>query len=131
MISPTRVSDHESPVGSHDGRWIYFASNRSGAWQVWKRTVDGGEPMQVTKDGGFAPLEAPDGKSIYYTRSDAAGVFEVPAEGGNEVKILNEPPDTFWGYFAVGGDGIYYVGDIGTPAKHKPGFKFFDLGRTR
>ncbi len=125
---PSESSDDAVPSWSHDGRWIYFASNRSGTWQVWKRTVEGGEPMQLTKNGGFAALEAPDGKSVYYTKSDAAGIFEVPAEGGNEVKILNEPPDTFWGYFAVGGDGIYYVGDIGTPAKPKPGFKFFDFG---
>lgn len=29
--------------------------------------------------------------------------------------------------FAVGPDGLYFIGDTGTPAKHRPGFKFFDF----
>jgi Tol biopolymer transport system component/DNA-binding winged helix-turn-helix (wHTH) protein len=112
---------------SHDGHWLYYASNRSGKWQVWKRTVDGGEPVQVTKNGGFAPLEAPDGRSIYYTRFDEPGVWQVPVVGGDEIKIIqDEPPRAYWGYFAVGPDGLYFIGDTGAPGKSKPGFKFYD-----
>jgi Tol biopolymer transport system component/DNA-binding winged helix-turn-helix (wHTH) protein len=121
------TSDDAVASWSHDGRWLYFASNRSGTWQVWKRTPDGGPPLQITRKGGFAALESPDGKSIYYTKSDAPGIFQVPVEGGNETQIVEEPPNTYWGYFALGADGIYYLGDIGTSAKHKPGFKFFDF----
>ena len=113
---------------SHDGRWLYFASNRSGAWQVWKRTVDGGEPVEVTKNGGFAPLEAPDGNSIYYTKFDQPGVWEIPIVGGDETKIIqDEPFSGYWGYFAVGPDGLYFIGDTGTSPKRQPGFKFYDF----
>ena len=122
------TSDDGVASWSHDGRWLYFASNRSGTWQVWKRTVDGGEPVQVTKNGGFAPLEAPDGKSIYYAKFDEPGVWEVPVVGGDETKIIqDEPPRHYWGYFAVGPDGLYFIGDTGTAGKHKPGFKFYDF----
>jgi Tol biopolymer transport system component/DNA-binding winged helix-turn-helix (wHTH) protein len=112
---------------SHDGHWIYYASNRSGSWQVWKRTVDGGQPVQVTKNGGFAPLEAPDGRSLYYTKFDDHGVWQVPIVGGEETKIIqDEPFKGYWGYFAVGPDGLYFIGDTGTAGKHQAGFKFYD-----
>jgi Tol biopolymer transport system component/DNA-binding winged helix-turn-helix (wHTH) protein len=118
------TSDDAVPSWSHDGRWIYFASNRTGGWQVWKRTEDGGVPFQVTKNGGFAPLESPDGKFLYYTKFDAPGAWQVPVQGGQETKILDEPPEKYWGYFAVGPDGLYYSGGSG---KGRPALKFYDF----
>lgn len=118
------TSDDAVASWSHDGQWIYFASNRSGSWQIWKRTPEGGPPIQITKNGGFAPLEAPDGKSIYYTKFDAPGAFQISVNGGNEVKIIDEPPSGYWGYFVVGTDGLYYAGDNGN---HRPALKFYDF----
>jgi Tol biopolymer transport system component/DNA-binding winged helix-turn-helix (wHTH) protein len=127
---PNDTSDDGVASWSHDGRWLYFASNRSGKWQVWKRTVDGGQPVQVTSNGGFAALESPDGKSIYYTKFNEDGIFQVPVNGGQEIKVTNEPPKNYWGYYAVGPDGLYFLGETGTPSKRHAGFKFFDF-RTR
>ncbi|MGB9204402.1 MAG: hypothetical protein WCB94_10590, partial [Terriglobales bacterium] len=127
---PNDTSDDGVASWSHDGGWIYFASNRSGKWQVWKRTVTGGQPVPVTENGGFAALESPDGKSIYYTKFNEDGIFQVPVDGGQEIKVTNDPPKNYWGYYAVGPDGLYFVGDTGTPSKSRPGFKFFDF-RTR
>ncbi len=118
-------SDDAVASWSRDGRWLYFASNRSGTWQLWKRTVEGGPPIQLTRNGGFAPLASPDGKLIYYTKFDAPGVFQVPIDGGNETKILDEPPSGFWGYVAVGSAGIYFAGDVGV-GKQLAGFKLYD-----
>ncbi|HTR25184.1 MAG TPA: winged helix-turn-helix domain-containing protein [Terriglobales bacterium] len=118
------TSDDGVASWSHDGKWIYFASNRSGSWQVWKRTADGGSPVQVTSNGGFAPIESADGKYLYYTKYDSPGAFRVPVSGGEEVKILDEPPQGYWGYFTVGTDGLYFAGDNGN---HKPGLKFYDF----
>ncbi len=128
---PRRFVNDSSDEGvaswSHDGRWLYFASNRTGKWQVWKRTVDVGQPVQVTGGGGFAALEAPDGKSVYYTKFNEPGIFQVPVDGGQEVKIVDEPFGDYWGYFAVGPDGLYFMGDTGNPTKHRAGFKFYDF----
>ena len=121
------TADDVVPSWSHDGRSLYFASNRSGAWQVWKRTVDGGQPVQITKKGGFAALESPDGNSLYYAKFNEPGLWKVPVAGGEEAKVLDEPPERYWGYFVIGGGGIYYLGDIAVSGKHKPGFKSFNF----
>ena len=57
------------PSWSRDGRWIYFASDRSGKMQVWKTPLDGGPPVQVTTQGGFAPMESYDGKTLYFAKN--------------------------------------------------------------
>ena len=45
--------------------------------------------MQVTKNGGFAALESPDGKSIYYTKFNAKGIWQVPVDGGQAVSYTH------------------------------------------
>lgn len=113
---------------SRDGQWIYFASNRTGSWQVWKRRADGtGQPIQITSKGGFAAFESLDGKELYYTKFNDAGVWKVAVDGGPETKVTDEPPAGYWGYFSVGQDGLYYLGDTGAPQKSRPGFKFYDF----
>jgi hypothetical protein len=52
------ASDNVNASWSRDGKWIYFTSNRSGQWQIWKMPSDGGEPVQLTKQGGFLALIA-------------------------------------------------------------------------
>ena len=64
----THPANDGNPSWSRDGRWIYFDSARTGEQQVWKIPEAGGDAIQVTRDGGFAPLESPDGKFIYYTK---------------------------------------------------------------
>jgi dipeptidyl aminopeptidase/acylaminoacyl peptidase len=73
------------PSWSCDGRWLYFASNRTGSFQVWKMPVDGGEAVQLTWDGGFTPFESLDGRHLYYAKSpDASELWRVPVDGGDE-----------------------------------------------
>ena len=56
------------PSWSRDGKWIYFASTRSGRNEVWKAPADGGDAVQVTKNGGWVAFESADGASLYYTK---------------------------------------------------------------
>jgi Tol biopolymer transport system component/DNA-binding winged helix-turn-helix (wHTH) protein len=73
---------------SHDGGWIYFRSDRTGAHQIWKIPVSGGPQRQVTINGGFDALETTDGKSLYYVRARyTRGLWSVPVDGGPEVRV--------------------------------------------
>jgi dipeptidyl aminopeptidase/acylaminoacyl peptidase len=65
-----KLTQHEaadtSAVFARDGKAIYFLSTRSGSPQVWKISLDGGEPQPVTSlpldVGGF--LLSPDGTKL-------------------------------------------------------------------
>jgi len=111
-LIPTGPYAAECASWSHDGLWIYFYSLRSGVAQVWKAAVVGGEPVQVTRNGG-APFESPDRTIIFYSRLDANGIWKVPVEGGEKlqvVKDLQSPDNASW---AVTEHGIYYVNGLG------------------
>ncbi|MGH8236724.1 MAG: TolB family protein, partial [Steroidobacteraceae bacterium] len=67
---PRRLTTHpendNAPEWSHDGRYIYFVSSRSGSAQVWRLAASGGEAEQVTNlplDVGSFRL-APDGTRL-------------------------------------------------------------------
>ena len=111
------------PSWSQDGRWIYFASNRSGGLQVWKMPSTGGPAVQVTRHGGFAALESPDGKFLYYAKGlTVPGLWRIPIDGGEESEIISSLEPGYWGYWAVVENGIYYL-----DMTAKPGIDFFDF----
>jgi Tol biopolymer transport system component len=99
------------PSWSQDGKWIYFGSNRTGGsppWQIWKMPAAGGEPVQVTKHGGFNPFESKDGKVIYYSKNESfrSAVWKVPSDGGDENQILDS---AYFCTFSVARNGIYFI----------------------
>lgn len=103
------LSNEVLPSFSSDGKFVYFASDRSRRWQVWKQPVGGGEPKQVTRDGGFAPLESPDGKWLYYAKLDAGGLYRMPVEGGDESPLVASHPPSLWGGWGVTNDRLFFL----------------------
>ncbi len=52
---------------SPNGRWIAYASNESGRFEVYVRPYPGpGGKWQVSREGGKDPVWAPDGSRIYF-----------------------------------------------------------------
>ncbi len=103
-------SEERMPSWSRDGLWIYFASKRTGSWQIWKVLSEGGEPVQVTKQGGFRPVESPDSRFVYYEKgSDVTGVWRVPSSGGEELLTFDQPKPGISGNWAVVNGGIYFI----------------------
>jgi hypothetical protein len=97
------------PNWSRDGKSIYFASNRTGRWQVWKTMMDFPDtPLQVTQDGGFAAREAQDGRGIYYAKGRAVTGLWHKQFGGPEKEVLPLRA-ALWGYWTLGSGGIYFV----------------------
>jgi len=106
---PRRLTDYPADNGapnwSRDGRSIYFASNRTKRWEIWKMPSEGGEAVQVTVNGGVVAFESPDGRSVYFTKSDVRGpLWKVPVGGGEETKALGSVGAFD---FTVSQNGIY------------------------
>jgi hypothetical protein len=85
--------------------------------------------VQITKNGAFAAFESSDGKLLYYAKYDAAGLWSVPVQGGDETKILDFPPEGFWGYFAVAHNGVYFLApdNVRPNEPHHPVLNFYDF----
>jgi Tol biopolymer transport system component len=70
--APRRLTTHPAedkwPYWSHDGKWIYLSSTRSGREEIWKMPSGGGEAVQITRNSGDRPQESPDGKFLYYMK---------------------------------------------------------------
>jgi hypothetical protein len=110
---PRRVVDGWRPSWSMDGKWIYFGSKRSGSDEVWKTGVDGANPVQVTRSGGFELRESSDGKWLLYTKSDRAqGLWRMPSAGGPEELLLNNVTVGNWS--PIIGGVLYAPGGLGS-----------------
>jgi Tol biopolymer transport system component/DNA-binding winged helix-turn-helix (wHTH) protein len=109
--------DYENlvPSWSRDGKSIYFASNRTGVLQIWRRELASGREMQVTHHGGFAGFESYDGQSLYFSKFNGAGIWRIPVTGGEEQRITDALHIGCWGNFAVTEDGIYLVDSDAEP----------------
>jgi Tol biopolymer transport system component len=67
-----RLTDHPAPDAlprwSRDGRWIYFTSERSGNWQIYRVRPEGGPPERVRTNvhREWQVEPSPDGRSIAF-----------------------------------------------------------------
>ena len=112
---------------SRDGRWIYFASDRSGEYQVWKVPAGGGEAVRVTRKGGFAAFESPDSRWVYYTKSEgASSLWKQPRDGGEEVQVLES---VVAGAFALVSEGIYFIPKADSDGSYS--IQFFNFATKR
>jgi Tol biopolymer transport system component len=95
------------PSWSRDGRFLYYGSNRTGRFEVWRAPVAGGAEEQVTREGGCMPFESFDGRTLYYLRSCSNdALLARPAAGGPERTIFRCVDDRS---YAVGPQGILHV----------------------
>ena len=114
---------------SRDSRSLYFASMRTGSWQVWKHKLDNGVELQVTKEGGFEPFESYDGQTVYYTRFYEGGIWSVPASGGKETQVIADTPQLgYWGSWGITNAGLYLLNNDAAPM---PRIEFYNFKTRR
>ncbi len=65
-VASTAQHNEHDPRFSGDGQWLYFLSGASGSEQVWRVSLPGGRPQQVTSvEGGISGyLPAPTGERL-------------------------------------------------------------------
>jgi Tol biopolymer transport system component/DNA-binding winged helix-turn-helix (wHTH) protein len=120
LLTTLPGADNGGPNWSRDGKWIYFYSDRGGGpFQIWKIQVDGGLPVQVTRNGGVFGSESADGRFLYYSKLGVPGIWKMPLQGGEETRVLDQPYREFtiasggafiaWWDWALGQNGIYFL----------------------
>jgi Tol biopolymer transport system component len=110
----TDAANAMQPAYSHDGRWIYFASDRSGAIELLKMPSDGGtaqpavDGMPLVAEPGQSigwPID-PDGRFLYFEQDD--GVWRVPVDGSAEPEHILAERFPMYHPWVPTKDGIYY-----------------------
>jgi Tol biopolymer transport system component len=92
LTANTRTN--QAPSVSPDGGSIAFTGDRTGLPHIWKISIDGSKPQQLTDGAGEAvPVWSPDGRWVYYTSVPPVGeagiytIWRIPSEGGTPVQI--------------------------------------------
>jgi DNA-binding winged helix-turn-helix (wHTH) protein/Tol biopolymer transport system component len=108
---------------SPDGRWIAYASDESGSWQVYVQSFpNGGNKRAVSAGGGGKPQWRADGRELFYLTPDRM-VMAAPVspDGGiGRSQALFQAPvvadlATYRSQFAVTEDGQRFLFDVAEP----------------
>ncbi|HET6645743.1 MAG TPA: DPP IV N-terminal domain-containing protein, partial [Pyrinomonadaceae bacterium] len=81
------------PTVSPDGRYIVFASDRTGSSNIWRTDIDGSNARQLTKGSGEEhPQCSPDGKWVVYTLLGAGKptLWRVSIDGGAPQQLTDK-----------------------------------------
>jgi len=124
---------------SPDGHWLAYDSNLSGNSDIYKISVEGGEPQQLTHDPAddFVPVWSPDGSEIAFHsfRNGTRDIFLMSTDGSRTETVVASPrqernaswsPDGRSIVFEVMPDSIFVVARAGagwgSPRFFKKGF---------
>jgi Tol biopolymer transport system component len=99
LSSPRRLTldEREDLLGgwSRDGRWILFASDRSGSLDLFRQAPDSrsAESVFVGPDADGRPIMAPDGSSVLFVQSGDGSpqdlrLLRLPGDGGAPEIVL-------------------------------------------
>lgn len=92
---------------SRDSRSLYFSSNISGDWQVWRLDLQSGISQQHTVKGGIFAREAPDGR-LLYVKALTGGIWQQDQKGAEQL-LVPQLAEVDWGNWLVDEKGIYYL----------------------
>ena len=93
---------------SFDGRWIAYASNESGRYEIYVRPYPGpGGKWQISTDGGNYPHWTKNGRELVYRASTRRWMSVSVSTEGNSLKI-GTPQLLFEGEFVDSADSSNY-----------------------
>jgi serine/threonine protein kinase len=128
-----RLTDSDAeeavPTWSLDGKAIFFTSNRTGEYQIWKRPL-GGTARQITQTGGFIGFEGADG-FLYFVKSrdGDSGIWRKPVKGGAETVVIPGFPRLLgWSFWALQAKGIYFITAAGSNGELVSTLSFHSFG---
>jgi Tol biopolymer transport system component len=100
---------------SPDGGWIVYDSNRGGTQAIFKIPVEGGEPVQLTRDSAdaFLPSWSPDGREIAYHSWQAGNrdIHIVGADGRAPRAATSYPGHEMYPIWSPSGRELLFISD--------------------
>jgi serine/threonine-protein kinase len=69
------------PALSPNGRWLAYASNRSGQTEIWVKGYPDGDSMRVSRNGGYEPRWSLDGRELFYLQGQSMMAVAVETTG--------------------------------------------------
>ncbi|MGE3274928.1 MAG: winged helix-turn-helix domain-containing protein [Vicinamibacterales bacterium] len=102
-------ADEVAPSWSPDGTEVFYGTRVDGLWQVQAIDVASRARRTVTTDGGYAAQPSPDGRWLYFTRADRAGLYRMPSAGGASERVVDNVWTANWADWQVTSDGIYFA----------------------
>lgn len=86
-----------SPSFSPDSRYVYFTSSRSGAKQIYRILIKGGEAEQLTTfKGSIGDYQiSPDGSQVAFTGFEPSPDLEKAKKEKRDFKVLDSAPENF------------------------------------
>jgi Tol biopolymer transport system component len=83
------------PQIAPDGKTIVYVSTASGKPTIWKTTIDGDKPVQLTPNISQYPAISPDGKMVACVYSDSKPgsrptIAVIPIDGGEPITIVKK-----------------------------------------
>jgi Tol biopolymer transport system component/tRNA A-37 threonylcarbamoyl transferase component Bud32 len=84
----------EAPDLTPDGKNLIYDSDREGSVDVYRISINGGEPQRITTDPAaeFNPSESPDGKWVVFHgfKYGQRDIFVIPRDGGEMIRVTSD-----------------------------------------
>jgi len=104
-----------------DGAWLVYDSDRSGNADIWKVSLAGGEPVQLTTDthDDFIPAWSRDGRSVVFHswRHGNRDVYVIGADGQNEQRVTSDSSHDFYADWSPDGRRIAFHSNRTAPTQ--------------
>jgi serine/threonine protein kinase/WD40 repeat protein len=103
---------------SPDGKWIAFASGRSGPWEIWVCEASGANPRQITSLDStqvMRPCWSPDSQWIAFATNVEGNeeIYVIRASGGKHRRLTSDPANDNNPRWSMDGKWIYFRSNRG------------------
>lgn len=93
---------------SGSGRYLYYGSDTTGTWQVWRFDTLNNNHEQITRNGGLHAMEGKNHQWLYISKHDEPGLWRLHMASGTWEKVSDEVASGFHRSWDLLEDGVIF-----------------------